>query len=114
MASWQLVLPYFVSLSTSVRFNHNGTSVCVCECALAHVHSVRCRSTAGWLRSGRLGPSVYDLVPALSFPTHLVSSRPSLPGGALSFAPNARPLKGFGVVVAPLAKLWAALSSAKE
>ena len=61
-----------VTLSTTVRVHHCGACVCGCECACVPMHSVRCRSTAEWLSRGRLGPSVSGLVPALSFPTHLV------------------------------------------
>ena len=46
--------------------------VCGCECAKTPIHSVRCRSIAEWLRSGRLGASVSGLVAALPFPTHFV------------------------------------------
>ena len=67
-----------VTLSTTVRVHHCGACVCGCECAYTPIHSVRCRSTAEWLRRGRLGPSVSGLVPALSFPTH-----PRRNGGAV-------------------------------
>ena len=99
-----------VTLSTTVRVRHQGACMCGCECAYTLVHSARCRSTAEWLRSGRLVPSVSGLVPTLSLPTHFafIFAPPSLPDGVLGFGVRIR------VEVAPVAELWTAFTSARR
>ena len=75
-----------VTLSAIVRVPHCGACVCGCESAHTPIHSVRCRGIAEWLRSGRLGPSVSGLVPALSFPTRLVFNLPRPPSLVVPYA----------------------------
>ena len=77
-----------VALSTSVRVQHCGACLCGCECACTPIHSVRCRSTAEWLRVGVWGAAY--LQRCRSRPT-LYFAQSTLPGGALSNAPNSRP-----------------------
>ena len=113
---WQVGMDLFkvtVTLSTIVRVQHCGACVCGCECAYTPLHSVRCRSTAEWLRSGRLGPSMSGLVPALSFPTHLVFLLPCPPSLVVSSAFFLPPAL-YEDSVAPLAELWAAFTSVRE
>ena len=72
-----------------MRVQHCGACVCECVCAFSLIHSVRCRSTAEWLRGGASGAQrVWSCAP-----THLVFILP--PELCSQFPPSVR-IRGCG------------------